>query len=100
MSLKDEVEEIQKKADNLEKGSFAMDILEDYKMANKRMFIALILVLFMWLATIGYLVYTLNDIGKIETTTTQEIEDVDSIDNSNIVNGDLYGENKTNSNNN
>lgn len=69
--------------------SFAMEILEDYKKANKRMFVIILTILVMWLATIGYLVYLLNDIGveEITETTTQEISDIDSIDGANIVNG-------------
>ena len=50
----------------------------------------------MWFATIGYLVYILNDVGTIEEISTQEIEDVDTIENSNIINGDVYGQDKTN----
>ena len=61
------------------------------------MFIIILVVLAMWFATIGYLVYVLNDIGTIETS-TQEIEDVETIENTDIVNGDMYGENKTNKN--
>ena len=49
----------------------------------------------MWFATGCYLVYILNDMGTIEETTTQEITDVDSIDSSNIVNGDMNGKDKT-----
>lgn len=48
--------------------SLASEILQDYKKANKRMFIIIIVILVMWLATIGYLVYLLNDIGTIEVT--------------------------------
>lgn len=62
--------------------SFAMEMLGDYKKQNKRLFIALIIVLCMWLATIVYLVYLLNDIGTetiTEETTTQEITDVDEV---------------------
>lgn len=71
--------------------SFAMEMLEDYKKANKRLFIILLITLVMWFLTIGYLVYTLNDIGTIEETATQEITDVSSIDD--IVNvGDINGE--------
>ena len=73
----------------------AMDLLSDYKKANKRQFIIIIIILVMWFLTIGYLVYTLNDIGTIETS-TQEITDVESVDNSNITNGDVNGYNKTN----
>ena len=74
-----------------EKG-LALELLSDYKKANKRQFIIIIIILVMWFLTIGYLVYTLNDIGTVETT-TQEISDVDSIDNSNIANGDINGNN-------
>ena len=74
--------------------SFAMELLQDYKKANKRLFIIIIIILAMWFCTIGYLIYILNDIGTIETK--QEIEDVDKIENSNITNGDMYGEDKTN----
>jgi len=75
MSIQEDIEKIEKKAEKLEKNSFAMELLEDYKKTNKRMFIALILVLFMWFATIGYLVYVLNDIGTEETTITQDAPD-------------------------
>lgn len=75
--------------------SLVMELLSDYKKANKRLFIIVIILSIMLSLTIGYLVYTLNDIGTIETT-TQEISDVDSIDNSNIANGDINGNDKTN----
>lgn len=74
--------------------SLAMELLNDYKKANKRQFIIILVILTMWFITIGYLVYVLNDIG-VETS-TQEIQDVNTIENSNITNGDMYGENKTN----
>lgn len=65
--------------------SLAMELINDYKRQNKRLFIIILIILFMWLATIGYLVYILNDIGVIEET--QTIEDVEIIENSNIKNG-------------
>lgn len=86
MSIQEDIEKIEKKAEKLEKNSFAMELLEDYKKANIRMFIALILVLFMWFATIGYLVYILNDIGTIETT--QEVEQDSESGNNNFIGGD------------
>ena len=58
----------------ISQNSCALDILKDYKSDTKRWFIILIIVLFMWFATIGYLVYVLNDIGTIEETVTQENE--------------------------
>lgn len=78
----------------MEEQSFALDLLRDYKKQNKRQFIVILVILTMWFVTIGYLVYVLNDIG-VETT-TQEISDVDTIENSNVTNGDIYGEDKTN----
>ena len=79
----------------MEKTSFAMEMLSDYKKQNKRLFIIIIIILTMWLATIGYLVYVLNDIGTetiTEETTTQEIQDVETVD-GNIVNkGNVWEE--------
>ena len=89
LKMREEVVEIEK-----QEHSFAKEILSDYKKQNKRLFIILIIVLIMWFATIGYLVYIMNDIG-VETT-TQEITDFDTI-NGNITNkGDVYGQDKTN----
>lgn len=101
MGFREDIMAVQKEIQEVKEQSFAMELLNDYKKANKRQFIIIIVILTMWFATIGYLVYILNDIGIEETTTTtttQEIEDVDSIDNSYIINGDNYGENKTNKN--
>ena len=67
--------------------SFASEILQDYKKANKRMFIIIIVLLVMWLLTIGYLVYTLNDIGTYDDDII-EIDGVETIDNSHIKIGD------------
>ena len=78
----------------MEEKSFATIILEDYKRQNKRLFAIVVMILLMLMCTGGYLIYILNDIGTIETT--QEIEDVETIENSNIVNGDNYGEDNTN----
>lgn len=83
----------------MEEQSFALDLLRDYKKQNKRQFIVILVILTMWFVTIGYLVYVLNDIGTIETTSTQGISDVDTIENSNVTNGDSYGESKTNEKN-
>lgn len=83
----------------MENDSFAMDLLKDYKTQNKRQFIVILVILAMWFITIGYLVYILNDIGTVETT-TQEITDFNTINGSVVNNGDVYGENKTNKNNN
>ena len=84
MSLKDDVEKINEK---VEQTSFAYELLSDMKKQNKRLFIIILVILSMWFATIGYLVYILNDIGTIEESSIQ-IEDVETIDNSHIKIGD------------
>lgn len=93
--IKKQLDENSKKIiDNMNKihqNSGALEILKDFKGDNKRLFTILIMVLFMWFATIVYLVYVLNDINMMETK-VQEI-DYSSIEYSDIVNGDYYGEN-------
>lgn len=93
--LKKQLDENSKKIINnmnqIHQNSGALEILKDFKDDNRRLFIILIIVLFMWFSTIVYLVYVLNDTGTIETT--QEVSDVSTI-NGNVVNsGDIYGEN-------
>ena len=70
--------------------SFAMEFIKDYKKQNKRQFIIILVILTMWFTTIGYLVYLLNDIGVEENieTYTQEISDINTIENSSINNGE------------
>ena len=86
---------VRKDLEEVKNESFASEILSDYKKANKRQFVIILVILGMFTALLSYTIYLLNDIGTIETT--QTIEDIDSIDNSNIINnGDLYGEDKTN----
>jgi hypothetical protein len=83
--MRDDVMEIKKELEEVREKSFAMELLKDYKKANKRQFIIILVILTMWFATIGYLVYVLNDIGVIEET--QTIEDIEIIENSTIQNG-------------
>lgn len=93
MGLREEIEDMKKEVEEIQEHSFAMELLKDQKKQNKRQFIIILVILGMWFATIGYLVYVLNDIG----TTTEEITDFDTI-NGNIVNkGDINGEDKTDS---
>lgn len=94
MGLKEEVIEMKKEVKAVKEQSLAMELLSDYKKANKRQFTIILVILTMWFITIGYLVYILNDIGVEEST--QEIQDVETIENSSITNGDIYGEDKTN----
>lgn len=90
--MREEVEELKKELNEVKEQSLAMEILKEQKKSNKRLFNALIVVLCMWFATIGYLVYVLNDIGVVEET-TQEITDFDTINGSVVNKGDINGEN-------
>ena len=95
MGMREDIMAVKKDLEEVKNESFASEILSDYKKANKRQFVIILVILGMFTALLSYTIYLLNDIGTIETT--QTIEDIDSIDNSNIINnGDLYGEDKTN----
>ena len=65
MDIREEVLELEKEVKEIQEESFATQILHDYKMQNKRQFIVILVILIMWLATIGYLIYILNDIGVL-----------------------------------
>ena len=60
MGLKEEMLEMKKEVEEIQEESFATQILKDYKKQNKRQFIVILVILIMWFATIGYLVYILN----------------------------------------
>lgn len=85
--MKEDISMAKEELNKLKEQSLAMELLKDYKKANKRQFIIILVILGMWFATIGYLVYILNDISNVETDTI-EIEDVENIDNSHIKIGD------------
>ena len=62
MDIREEVLEMKKEVEEIQEESFAMSLLKDYKKQNKRQFIVILVILIMWFATIGYLIYILNDI--------------------------------------
>ena len=63
MDIREEVLELEKEVKEMQEESFATQILKDYKRQSKRQFIIILVILIMWLATIGYLIYIFNDIG-------------------------------------
>lgn len=87
MNFKEEVKEMKKEVKVMKEQSFAREILKDYKKQNKRQFIIILVILIMWFLSLTaetlYIVYLLNDIGTIETTSTQEVsqENTDGINN-------------------
>ena len=88
--MKEEINALKQEVKEIEQDGFALEIVKDYKKQNKRQFIIIIVLIMCWFVTGAYLVYLLNDIGVEEITTeeyTQDIDDVGTIDNSNINNG-------------
>ena len=75
MGIREEVLEMKKEVEEIQEHSFAMELLKDQKKQNRRQFIIILVILGMWFATIGYLVYILNDIGTETTEVTQENSD-------------------------
>lgn len=94
MSIKEDIEELKTKAEELEKESFAMEILKDYKKQNKRLFWIWIITFIALISVSCYLVYVINDINASEEII--DIQDVDNIDNSHIKIGDEYGKSQDN----
>lgn len=90
-SEKDEINNIRNEVHELQEQSLALELLKDYKKQNKRQFIIILVILGMWFATIGYLVYILNDIGT-ETTTTESYDMSTENGNNNFIGGDNNGD--------
>lgn len=90
MNLVEDVEEMKREIHEVQQHSFAFELLRDqkaiYLRTNKRMFIIILVILGMWFATIGYLVFVLNDVG-IETI-TQEVTQENSNGNNNFIGND------------
>ena len=66
---------VKKELNELKEQSFAYEILQDYKKANKRQFISILVILFMWFATIGAFVYYINTTGYEETVEYANTDD-------------------------
>jgi len=67
--------------------NFATELIKTTKEANKRLFILCVLLIISLVGSVIYTIYLLNDLTVVETTDTQNIEDVITIENSNILNG-------------
>lgn len=68
MSMRDDVMEIKKELEEVREESFAMELLRDYKKANKRMFIIWVITFISFLGLLGYTIWLLNDISVVEST--------------------------------
>jgi hypothetical protein len=107
--MRERIIEMQKEIKNLkqESESLAMEMVKDNNKTKRTMAIAfssaIIIMSILFFVTICLFLKYINETGveeTVSTTKTQEIEDVDSIDNSNIINGDMNGENQTKKHNN
>lgn len=86
MTIREDIEKLEEKTNKLET-SFALEMLHDYKIQNRRLFTIILVILVLWFATGVYLVYILNDIG-VEEITTEESYDVTQDDGTNnFING-------------
>lgn len=99
--MKEEILTMKKEIGELREQSLAMEIYQDSKKANKRICwsftIVIIMLVIMYFATVALFLQYIDSIGYEEVTTkTQELTDIDNIENSNIVNGDFNGYDKTN----
>ena len=87
-NAREEVLNMKKELENIEREnqSFAMEFVQTLKTQNKRMFICWIVTFVAFICLLGYTIWLYNDI----TVETQEIsiEDVETIDSSNIKIGD------------
>lgn len=91
MGIKEDLIDAEKEIKKIKKESLAMEMVREsqekikpLEKANKRMFVLIIIILVLWFATIGYLVYVLNDINTIENDKIIDINEVETIDKSNI----------------
>lgn len=97
MGLKEDVLDIKKEFQEVKNQSFAMDLLNDYKKQNKRLFVIIIILIVAFMGLLAYTIYLLNDIGVVETTT--EVEQSDAENNNYIGNnGDIINGSKDKAN--
>ena len=101
--MREELMAVKKEINELKEQSFAMELLKDSKNANKRIcfsFTAVIIMLIIgYFATVALFLKYINQLNYVDiitNTKTQELTDIDSIENSSIVNGDMYGYDKAN----
>lgn len=98
MSMKDEVLELKKELEQVREQSFAMELLQDQRKQNKRLFIIIIVILSFWFATIGAFVYYINTTGYEETIEYAETDNggnacVGDNCNNGVINGESNKEN-------
>lgn len=92
MRLKDDVYYLQQEVGDIRQESIAMEMLKDYKVQNRRLFIISVMAILLLAITFGYLVYILNDIEVEEVTETETTSvDMDAEGNNNYIGRDNNG---------
>ena len=71
-----------------EQKSFAMQFVDTLKVQNKRLFICWLITFLAFIGLLGYTIWLYNDIVVETSEYTQEITDIETIENSTIKNGD------------
>lgn len=94
MDFREEVSKMKKQVEEVkeENKSFAMQLVDTLKKQNKRLFICWLITFVAFIGLLTYTIWLLNDIEVITTETTQEITDVETIENSVIRNGNQWDE--------
>ena len=81
--MKKEMKEVER-----EQQSFAMEFVQTLKTQNKRMFTCWLVTFIAFVILLAYTIWLYNDISVETSEYTQEINGIDTIENSNIINGD------------
>lgn len=84
--MRDEIMAVKKELEEVKEKSFALELLQDQRKANKRMFIIWLITFIALVGVSIYTVYLLNDIGTIETTT--EVDQSNSDGHNNYIGND------------
>lgn len=93
--IKEEVNEMKKQIKKVQEQSIAMEMLQDQRRQNKRLFIIWLVTFIAFIGLLSYTIYLLNDIEVVtETETTEEynqnIDNEGSINDTYIINGGDY----------
>ena len=70
--MRDEIMAVKKELEEVKEKSFALELLQDQRKINRRMFIIIMTLIVLLFAETLFMFYTLNDIGTYEDTVTQE----------------------------
>ena len=81
MTIKQDIDKVKKEVNDT---SFAFEILQDYKKANKRLFIIVLILIFSLVGSVGYTFYLLNQYQEVSSEESVEVNDINSIENSNV----------------